>query len=147
MIKKSAIFLIILVITHSLPAQDNKQLQNTFLEAEYFFMNEDYPDALNFYLQIYSERPDNANIAFRIGVCYLNMTGKKDLSLKYLEAAVKNMSAKHKEGTLNQVSASYDALYELARAYRINYIFDKSKETFLDTGKHFSLTILRILNL
>jgi hypothetical protein len=131
MIMKTLSLLIILGISISLPAQDKKQLQNTFLEAEYFFMNEDYSDAINFYLQIYSELPDNANIAYRIGVCYLNMTGKKELSLKYLEAAVKNMSAKHKEGTLNQVSAPYDALYELARAYRINYNFAKSKETYL----------------
>jgi hypothetical protein len=59
------------------------------------------------------------------------MPGKKDISVKYLEAAVKNISAKHKEGTVNQVAAPYDALYELAKAYRINYNFDKAKETYL----------------
>jgi hypothetical protein len=94
-------------------------------------MNEDYSDAINYYLQIYSELPDNANIAFRIGVCYLNMPGKKDISLKYLEAAVKDISAKHREGTLTQTSAPYDALYELAKAYRINYNFDKAREVFM----------------
>lgn len=131
MSKKTALLLITAFVTFSLYSQVNKQLQNTFLEAEYFLMNEDYSDAINYYLQIYSELPDNANIAFSIGVCYLNIPGKKDISVKYLEAAVKNMSAKHKEGTLNQVSAPYDALYELARAYRINYNFDKAKEIYL----------------
>lgn len=131
MSKKSAFLIVAAIFALSLQAQENKQLQNTFLEAEYFFMNEDYSDAINYYLQIYTELPDNANIAFCIGVCYLNMPGKKDISVKYLEAAVKNMSAKHKEGTINQVSAPYDALYELAKAYRINYNFDKAKETYL----------------
>jgi len=131
MSKKTALLLITAFFTISLYSQVNKQLQNTFLEAEYFFMNEDYSDAINYYLQIYSELPDNANIAFSIGVCYLNIPGKKDISVKYLEAAVKNMSAKHKEGTLNQVAAPYDALYELAKAYRINYNFDKAKATYL----------------
>lgn len=131
MIKRIAGLLVLLFITISLCAQDNKQLQNTFLEAEYFFMNEEYSDALNYYLQLYSEKSDNANIAFCIGVCYLNIPGKKDLAVKYLEAAVKNMSAKRKEGTINQVAAPYDALYELARAYRINYNFDKAKGNFL----------------
>jgi tetratricopeptide (TPR) repeat protein len=130
MTKKTISLLVIFFLTLALTAQENKQLQNTFLDAEYFFMNEDYSDAINYYLQIYSELPDNANLAFCIGVCYLNMPGKKNLAVKYLETAVKNMSAKHKEGSLNQVSAPYDALYELARAYRINFNFDKAKETY-----------------
>jgi hypothetical protein len=131
MSKKTTFILVTAFIAISLCAQETKQLQSTFLEAEYFFMNEDYSDAINYYLQIYSELPDNANIAFRIGVCYLNLPGKKESSLKYLETAVKNISAKHKEGTLNQIAAPYDALYELARSYRINYNFDKAKEVFI----------------
>jgi hypothetical protein len=131
MSKKIAFLLVTALFTASLYSQATKQLQNSFLEAEFFFMNEDYSDAINYYLQIYSELPDNANIAFRIGVCYLNMPGKKDISLKYLEAAVKDMSAKHREGTLTQTSAPYDALYELAKAYRINYNFDKAREVFM----------------
>jgi hypothetical protein len=112
-------------------AQGTKGLQDSFLEAEFFLMNEDYSDAINFYTQLYEKLPDNSNIAFCIGVCYLNIPGKKNLSLSYLESAVKNMSAKHKEGTISQTAAPYDALYELARAYRINFMFDKAKDTYL----------------
>jgi len=126
---KKMIFLIVaLIFSLTLKAQDNKNLQDSFLEAEYFFMNEDYSDALNFYLQLYEKLPDNANLAHRIGACYLNIPGKKNLSISYLETASKNMSAKHKEGTINQVNASYDALYDLAKAYRINFMFEKAKE-------------------
>jgi tetratricopeptide (TPR) repeat protein len=126
---KKMIFLIVaLIFSLTLKAQDNKNLQDSFLEAEYFFMNEDYSDALNYYLQLYEKLPDNANLAHRIGACYLNIPGKKNLSISYLETASKNMSAKHKEGTINQVNASYDALYDLAKAYRINFMFEKAKE-------------------
>ncbi|HEX2976135.1 MAG TPA: hypothetical protein VHO68_09365 [Bacteroidales bacterium] len=110
--------------------QENKDLQSKFLDAEYFLMNEDYQDALNLYLQLYEKLPDNANIAHCIGVCYLNTQGKKNLAIEYLEAAAKNVSAKHQEGTINQASASYNALYDLAKAYRINYMFEKAKDTF-----------------
>lgn len=130
------IFTIILSITAF--SQENKVLQDSFLEAEYFMMNEDYSDALTYYLQLYEKLPDNANIAFSVGVCYLNMPGEKNLSIQYLEAAIKNMSAKHKEGTITQVAAPYDALYELAKAYRINYKFDLAKETY----KKYSGTLL-----
>ncbi len=105
-------------------------LQEDFIEAEYFFVNEDYQDALPYYLQLYEKVPDNANVAYRIGACYLNINGLKNLSIDYLETAAKNLSAQHKEGTINQVSAPYEALYDLGRAYLINYQFDKAKETF-----------------
>jgi len=130
MSKKTICLFLSLFIAISVFPQENRKLQDTFLDAEYFFMNEDYSDAINYYLALYEDYPDNSNIAFRIGVCYLNMPGTKDLSLKYLEAAAKNMSAKHKEGTLNQTAAPYDALYELAKAYRINYNFDRAKEIY-----------------
>lgn len=131
MIKRSAWLFISLFFCISIYAQDTKVLQETFLEAEYFLMSEDYSDALAFYLQLYEKLPENSNLAYRIGVCYLNIPGKKNLSIDYLENAVKNMSAKHKEGSISQIAAPYDALYNLGKAYRINFMFDKAKDAFV----------------
>jgi len=105
-------------------------MQETFLEAEYFFMNGAFTDALINYSQLHEKMPDNQNLEYRIGVCYLNIPGKKNLSVEYLESASRNISAKHKEGALTQVSAPYTTLYELGKAYRINYKFDKARESF-----------------
>ena len=128
---KIAVCLIVtFIFSISAIAQENKGLQDTFLEAEFFLLNEDYSDALNYYLQLYEKLPDNSNLAHCIGVCYLNIPGKKNLSVSYLETASKNMSAKHKEGTITETAAPYDALYNLAKAYRINYMFDKAKEAY-----------------
>jgi tetratricopeptide (TPR) repeat protein len=131
MSKKHICLIFSIFFSFTVFAQENKNLQASFLEAEYFLLSEDYSDALNYYMQIYEKVPDNSNIAYCIGLCYLNIPGKKNLSVSFLESAVKNMSAKHKEGTISQTAAPYDALYELARAYRINYMFDKAKETYL----------------
>jgi len=122
------VFTIVLLIP--VHAQGKKELQETFLEAEYFFMNEDYPDALTYYLQLFDKLPDNANLAYCIGVCYLNIPNKKNLSVEYMEFATKNMSAKHKEGTVSQTSAPYNALFELGKSYRINYKFENASEIF-----------------
>jgi hypothetical protein len=138
MIKRAVFLFITLVFINSVYAQEDNSLQEQFLEAEFFFMNEDYSDAIGSYLQLYEKLPENANLAYRIGVCYLNISGKKNLSVAYLESASKNISAKVKEGSITQLAAPYDALYELATAYRINYMFDKAKETF---GKY-SMTLL-----
>ena len=123
------LFLTLLFFVH-VHGQENKELQESFLEAEYFRMNENYSDALSYYLQLYEKLPDNANLAYCIGVCYLNIPSKKNLSVDYLENASKNMSAKHKEGTITQTAAPYNALFELGKAYRVNFKFDKAKETF-----------------
>jgi tetratricopeptide (TPR) repeat protein len=128
---KRIVFLIVTTLfTLTILSQEVKNLQESFLEAEYFFMNEDYSDALPIYIQLYEKMPQNANLAFRIGSCYLNIPGKKNLSVSYLETAIKNISAKHKDGSINQIAAPYDALYELGNAYRINFKFDKAKETY-----------------
>ncbi len=129
--KRSVCLIVAILFFSALEAQQSKSFQNTFLEAEYFFMSEDYSDALPYYLQLYEQLPDNSNLAYRIGVCYLNLPGKKNLSVDFLETASKNMSAKHKEGTISQTEAPYDALYDLAIAYRINYKFTQAKETLI----------------
>jgi hypothetical protein len=135
MSKISVFLFITLIIPISLSAQKKKANQDTFLEAEYFYMNGDYSDAINLYSQLYEKMPENANLAYCIGVCYLNYSGKKDLAIGYLENAVKNMADKHKEGTIKQITAPFDALYNLGKAYRVNYKFDKAKEAFLKYQK------------
>lgn len=126
--------ILILIISTAFPfrlaSQEIKPLQDIFLEAEYFFMNKDYSDALPYYLKLYKDLPENANIAYRIGTCYLNIKGEKNLSVDYLEAAIKKISAKITEGSVTQTSAPYDALYELGESYQVNYMFDKAKEAF-----------------
>jgi tetratricopeptide (TPR) repeat protein len=129
--KRIVCLIVIMLFSLTLLSQEVKNLQESFLEAEYFFMYEDYSDALPTYLQLYEKMPENANLAFRIGVCYINIAVKKNLSVSYLEAAVKNISAKHKDGTISQVAAPYDALFELGKAYRINYQFDKAKDAYM----------------
>lgn len=130
MIKRIGALIFAIIFSISGFPQNSKDLQEMFLEAEYFLMNEDYQDALNLYLQLSEKLPENSNLAYCIGVCYLNIQGMKNLSIDYLETASKNMSARHKEGTINQVTAPYNALYDLAKAYRINYMFDKARETY-----------------
>jgi tetratricopeptide (TPR) repeat protein len=128
--KKIVCLIVTALFSLTLLSQEIKNQQESFLESEYFFMYQDYSDALPGYLQLYEKMPENANLAYRIGICYLNISGKKNLSVGFLEAAAKNISAKHKDGTISQIAAPYNALYELGNAYRINYQFDKAKESY-----------------
>lgn len=128
--KKAVVILLLAIVP--LPVtlcQDNRKLQEKFLEAEYYFFNEEYLDALPVYLQLFEKMRDNSNLAYRIGVCYLNIPGSKNLAVSYLEAAVRNMLSKRKEGRVTMPYAPYDALYQLGLAYRINQEFDKAGES------------------
>ncbi|MEA1888034.1 MAG: hypothetical protein U9N72_12585 [Bacteroidota bacterium] len=125
-----SVSIIILIINVDLSAQNFKRDQETFLEAEYFLMFEDYNDALPYYLELYKTYPENHNLAFRIGMCYLGITGKKHLAIDYLEKAARNSEASYREGSLRQKTAPYTAWYYLGNAYRINYQFEKAKEAY-----------------
>ena len=128
--KRFAVLLFILAIGFTARSQDNTRLQEAFYEAEYFLMRGDYSDALPYYQGIYTAMPDNASIAFRIGLCYLNIEGSKNLAIEYLEKASQQITAKYREGSLRQTEAPYEALFFLGDAYRINYMFEKAREAY-----------------
>ena len=138
MYRRIILLITAIAILTPLRGQNSRASQNAFLEAEYFFFNEDFADALPIYMNLYDIESDNANIAFRIGSCYLNIESQKNLSVEFLERATSNMSAKHKEGTISQKTAPYEALYELGRSYLINNMFDKA----IDAFKSYSETLL-----
>ena len=129
-IKRFTVLLFLLGLGITAKPQDNTRLQEAFYDAEYFLMRGDYADALPYYQGIYTSMPDNASIAFRIGLCYLNIEDSKNLAIEYLEKASQKISAKYREGSLRQVDAPYEALFFLGDAYRINYMFEKAKEAY-----------------
>lgn len=133
----TCLLLVVLTTGNVLP-QNYRKSQEAFLEAEYFLMFEDYSDALPYYTRLFEEFPDNYNIAYKIGLCYLNIPGKKNLSVDYLESAARNSAAIYREGSLKQTTAPYEAWYFLGNAYRINFQFEKAKEAF----KKYSETLL-----
>jgi tetratricopeptide (TPR) repeat protein len=133
--KRFALLLIIFAAGTVARPQDNLRLQEAFYEAEYFLMRGDYADALPYYQGIYAAMPDNANIAFRIGLCYLNIEGSKNLAIEYLEKASEKISAKYREGSLRQEEAPYEALFFLGDAFRINYMFEKAREAYSEYRK------------
>ncbi len=126
------LFLIIAFLAASLVcwSQDNLRMQEAFYEAEYFLMRGNFSDALPYYEGLYSAMPENAGLAYRIGLCYLNIEGSKQLAIEYLEKATQNLTGKFREGSLRETRAPYEALYYLGDAYRINYMFERAREAY-----------------
>jgi outer membrane protein OmpA-like peptidoglycan-associated protein len=131
---KTVLFLAFaLIVPISVSAQEKEQvnLKEYFIDAEYFFAQETYVDALYDYLEIYSNGyKDNANINYRIGICYLNIPGQKDKSVSYLLESLKNVSPKYKESSLKQTYAPVDAYLYLGNAYRVNNLLSQAIESY-----------------
>jgi tetratricopeptide (TPR) repeat protein len=109
---------------------NENSLKELFLEAESYFLYEEYTEALPLYLKINKQQPNNDNINFKIGVCYLNIPYEKEKSIEYLEKAVKNIHPYAKPTSLKETMAPPDAMYYLGNAYRINNQLDKALTTY-----------------
>ncbi len=120
-------FVIMLFSAHG---QKKSELKALFVEAESYFLFEEYNEALPIYQKLTKTDPENANLKYRIGRCYLNLPGEKSQSLSYLEEAVKNITLRYKEGSFREKEAPSDAYFYLADAYRINNQLDKAIETY-----------------
>jgi|WetSurMetagenome_2_1015567.scaffolds.fasta_scaffold00037_15 tetratricopeptide (TPR) repeat protein len=115
--------------------------RNKFYEAEGYLLFEEYEEALTLYLELIKSYPNNNNLKYRIGQCYINIPNEKEKSLSYLEEAVKNINPKYKEGRFRENRAPYDVYYYLANAYRINNQIDKALETYEIFNKNLNTKI------
>jgi outer membrane protein OmpA-like peptidoglycan-associated protein/tetratricopeptide (TPR) repeat protein len=106
-------------------------IKEDFFDAEFFLLQEEYKEALYSYQSVYNTGyQENANINYRIGICYLNFRGHKEKAIPYLEKAVKHISTNYKEGNFTETTAPADAWLYLGNAYRIKYQLDDAIDAY-----------------
>ena len=88
-------------------AQSTKELKEIFAQAESYYLYEDYELANQLY--IIMENPENLNLSYKIGTCYINIPDEKEKAIPYLEAAVKNAAYDAKPGSFKEKRAPLDA--------------------------------------
>jgi len=110
--------------------QPEENFRELFLYAESEFLFEEYAEALPNYLRLNKQYPDNDNINYKIGVCYLNDPYEKDKAIAFLEKAVQNINPKFKENSFKETGAPLEANFYLGNAYRINDQLEKAIETY-----------------
>jgi hypothetical protein len=135
------IFLVVFAGGNSLFAQAKIENKMKFIDAESWVLYEDYREALSEYLELIRSYPNNYNLKYRIGQCYLNIPGEKDKAIGYLEDALKHINPKYKEGKLKETGAPFDAYYYMANAYRINNQLDKAIECYNTFKKNMNIKV------
>jgi len=108
-----------------------------FNDGEFFLAEEDYEEALYAFGKVYNKGyQDNAYINYRMGLCLINIPGRKTESIPYLEKAEQSISTNVKEGKFEEKDAPPDALLYLGNAYRINMEIDKAIEKYNAFAKY-----------
>jgi len=127
--KKAIIFFILTFGIFSLSNAQDDNLISIFEDAEYYFYEKDYSEALINYLELYNSEMTNAFICYRIGRCYLNSYFEKDEAIPYLTEAVKSISKDIKEG-FKETNAPIDAYIFLGDAYFVTNQIEKAIENY-----------------
>ena len=109
--KLYSVFLLVFLLAGTTYTQEYQEiLRDIFYDGEFFLVGESYTDALVEYQKLYTRGySENANINYRMGVCYLNIPGEKEKSIPYFEIAVKSITKKYREGVWRETQAPYDA--------------------------------------
>jgi hypothetical protein len=111
---------ILIFLSASVFGQGEEKAKNMFIEAESYFLFEEYKDALPLYQRILQTDPENFNINYKIGICYLNDVYQVQKSIQYLEKAVTGIDANSKTNSFKEKKAPPEAFYYLGNAYRSN---------------------------
>ena len=120
----------LVIFTAVASAQTSQEVKEMFAQAEAYYLYGDFELANPLYLTIAAFVPDNFNILYKIGDCYLNIPDEKSKAIPFLEKAVKNSSFDANTDQLKEKRAPLDAYFSLAKAYMINNELEKALATF-----------------
>lgn len=112
-LKKLSFILLVFCSISSIAQYKSRGKEFNFTDAEYFFFNQNYYDALGLYTTLSSEYPKIKDYRFKKGICHLELNNA--------EQAIEDILGSVKKKKTPQ---NYD--YYLARAYALNYQFDSA---------------------
>ena len=135
----SLLFFCLLPLKSQAPAK--KALIKAVQEADiYYYYDQNYEKASELYNALLVKYPGNANLTAKLGICYLNLDGKKGEALNLLSKAVKNVVLQDKDYLEYGEKAPLDTYLYLAIAYHKNDSLEKAITLFYDAKKRLSNT-------
>jgi outer membrane protein OmpA-like peptidoglycan-associated protein len=114
-----------ILLFYSFPAFSQILSKKQFIKAVQaadisFYYDEDFDKAASQYKHLLDIYPENQNLSAKLGICYLNLDGKKTEALKLLEKASGNIVSKEADYVEFGEKAPLDTYMYLAIAYHQN---------------------------
>ena len=123
---------IILFLAASVSSMAQETFKEMFNEAAGMMKDKNYSEALSIWLKLEETNPENANIQFSIGHCYMNSRFEKEKSIPYFKKAENHLVESYSEGSYKETSAPLETILYLGKAYHINYNFEAALEKFFE---------------
>lgn len=127
-LKSYILHLIVILFCHNIntKAQDKNLFKKYFNEGDKLFLEKNYTEAINSYLNAFQLDSNNANMRYKLGLAYMHSPNQKDKSIKYLLKASKNTTEHYHEYDASEDRAPLMVHYNLGLAYQLNYQFDQA---------------------
>ena len=120
--KKIALFITFSIALLAVNAQES--FKQKFLEANTLMEESQHNVALPIWLGLNVEQPDNFNVNYKVGVCYIKSANDKRRALGYLVKAVQNTTNNYDPFSTSEKKSPVESYFYLARAYHINSELD-----------------------
>src|ERR1700752_3812578 len=147
--KKVICFLFLLALSIKGFSQKSKYLKD-FTEGNFLLLEKNYGMALESFQAAYAIDSNNANINYKIGLCYMNLPSKKKKAMPYMEKAIAHINKNYHEDEPSEKGAPRDATYYYAKALHLAgkfqealTEFEKYKETVSSKNKELIVEIQR----
>lgn len=108
-----------LVAQNKLKGSDSKQYNLALNSAK----GTDNAKAISILRDIYSKNPNNINVAYNLGICYMNMSGNPDSALYYF-----NIVKRLDQG--EWTNSRSELYFAIARTYQLKYQYDEALKTY-----------------
>ena len=144
-IRKILILSLLLLINLCLFSQElsKKEFIKAVQTADiYYYYNEDFEKAAELYQSLLNIYPDNYNLSAKLGICCLNLDGRKADALKLLAFASDNVVKEDKEYIEYGEKSPLDTYLYLAIAYHQNDSLQKAISLYTEAKKRLSGTTI-----
>lgn len=104
-----------------------KDFGSQFLEANRLMEEKFWNQSIEIWKELYESTPQNANVNYKLGYCYLQTANDKLKSLPHLEyASSQKIQDNYDPFDIKETLVPIDATFYLGRAYHLNYEMDKA---------------------
>lgn len=139
--RKVTVFFLMLALGNAMTAQESsrREFLRAFQKADtYFYYDENYLKAAGLYEPLVKAYPDNYNLAAKLGICYLNLDGRKEDALQLLKKASQGVVSYAKEYKQTGEKAPLDTYLYLAIAFHQNDSLEQALNFFNTMKKSLS---------
>lgn len=120
-----------------------------FAIAENYFSNDRYSEAVHHYLNLLKADSSNANINYKIGICYLHSRSQKSKAAQHFELAARSITSNYSEDSYEERKAPILVYKLLGDTYHQLYFFDravKNYEKYKENDKELDQTLIEEIN-